>query len=80
MSYVFSWSWFGIGILIVLLGAALTVWYRPIANAFGDGVSGYERYRLWGLIACGVGIIVTLNLHSLLLNWFFGMLFGSIIK
>ena len=75
MDYTFSWSWFGIGMLVLFAGAALVVWYRPIADNFGSGVSSYERYRLYGLIACGLGLLVMLNIHTLLLQWFFGMLF-----
>ena len=68
MEYVFSWSAFGIGVLILLAGAALTIWYRPIADNFGSGVVSYERYRMWGLITVGVGLLVMLNVHTLLLS------------
>ena len=74
MEYTFSWGWLGIGVLILLAGAALTVWYRPIADNFGSGVVSYERFRLWGLIGVGVGILVMLNLHILLLGWMLGFL------
>ena len=77
MEYTFSWGWFFIGILTLLAGSALTVWYRPVADNFGSGVSSYERYRMWGLIACGVGLMVMLNIHTILLTWFLGMLFGG---
>ncbi len=75
MTYTFSWSWFFIGIIITILGGALVAWYRPIADNFGSGVSSYDRFRLWGLIACGVGLIVMLNLHTLVLQALFGSLF-----
>ena len=78
MEYSFDWSWFGIGILVLLAGAALVVWYRPIADNFGGGVSSYDRYRMFGLIGCGLGLLVMLNVHTLLLGWFFGLLFGSL--
>ena len=61
MTYEFSWTWFGIGFLILLAGAALTVWYRQIADNLGSGVSSYERYKLWGLIGCGIGLLTMLN-------------------
>jgi hypothetical protein len=77
MEYTFSWGTFFVGMLILLAGAALTIWYRPIADNLGSGVSSYDRYRLVGLIGCGVGFIVMLNLHSLILGWLFGMLFGG---
>ncbi len=77
MEYTFSWGWFGIGLLVLAASVALTVWYRPIADNFGSGVASYERFRLWGLIGCGIGFIMMLNLHTLLLGWFFSMLFHS---
>lgn len=77
MDYTFSWSWFGIGILVLLAGVALTVWYRQIADMFGSGVSSYERFRMWGLIGCLLGFVVMLNIHTLLLGWFFSLLFGG---
>lgn len=77
MEYTFSWGTFFVGAIILLIGAALTIWYRPIADSIGHGVSSYDRYRLVGLIACGLGLIVMLNLHSILLGWIFGMFFGG---
>ena len=77
MDYTFSWAAFFIGALILLVGAALTAWYQPIADNLGSGVSSYDRYRLAGLIACGVGIVVMLNLHTVILGWIFGMFFSN---
>ncbi len=68
MEYTFSWGAFFVGILILLAGAGLTVWYRPIADNFGGGVGSYDRYRMWGLIGCGIGLLVMLNVHTLLLS------------
>jgi hypothetical protein len=76
MIYTFSWGWFFIGIIVLAASVALTVWYRVIADNFGNGVSSYDRYRLWGLIGCGLGFIVMLNLHTYLLVLFFSQLFG----
>ena len=77
MDYTFSWAAFFIGALILLVGAALTAWYRPIADNLGSGVSSYDRYRLAGLIACGVGIVVMLNLHTLILGWILDLFFSG---
>ncbi len=76
MEYTFSWASFFIGILILLVGGALTLWYQPIADNFGSGVSSYDRYRMWGLITCGVGIIVMLNLHTVILTAIFSKIFN----
>jgi hypothetical protein len=77
MGYTFSWSAFFFGFLILLAGSALTIWYRPLADHLGRGVASYDRYRLAGLIACGIGFIVMLNLHTLFFSWFFGLFFGG---
>ena len=76
MEYTFSWNWFFIGTLILIAGAALTIWYRPIADNIGGGVGSYDRYRLWGLAGIGLGLITMLNLHTLLLYGFFSMIFS----
>ena len=75
MEYTFSWGAFFVGILILVAGAALTLWYRPIADNFGSGVSSYDRYRMWGLIACATGVVVMLNLHTLILTALLGSFF-----
>ena len=77
MDYTFSWAAFFIGALILLVGAALTLWYRPIADTMGGGASSYDRYRLVGLIACIVGLVVMLNLHTVILGWIAGMFFSG---
>jgi hypothetical protein len=75
MSYEFSFGSFFIGLLILTIGAALVRWHRLIADNMGSGVVSYERYKLWAFITCGVGVLVMLNLHALILGWFFSMLF-----
>ena len=75
MEYTFSWSWFFIGILVFLASAALVVWYRPIADNFGSGVGSYDRFRMWGLIGCGIGFIMMLNLHTVILRLIFSQFF-----
>ena len=53
------------------------MWHRQLADMFGGGVGSYSRYQLYGLIACGVGIVVMVNLHELLLLTFFSLFFGG---
>ena len=76
MDYTFSWGWFFVG-LIVLVAAVLFIrFHQVIADNMGGGVGSYERYRLYGLIACAVALIVMLNIHSTVLTWFFGLFFN----
>jgi hypothetical protein len=77
MEYTFSWTMFFIGMLIVGASVALIVWYQPIADSFGYGVTSYERFRLYGILGCLLGFIVMLNVHTLLLYWAFGLFFGN---
>ena len=74
--YEFSWSWFFIGTLVTAASAAVVVWYRPISDAMGSGASSYDRFKFWGVIGVLVGFIVMLNVHTLLLGWFFNSLFN----
>ena len=75
MTYEFSFASFFIGLLILVAGAAFVRWHQVIADNMGSGVASYERYKLWAFITCGVGLVVMLNLHIVLLGWFFSMLF-----
>ena len=77
MEYTFDWGAFFLGILILAASGALVIYYRPIADNFGSGAASYDRYRIWGLIGCGLGLVVMLNLHTFLLTLFFPQLFGG---
>jgi hypothetical protein len=78
MQYEFSIGSFFLGLVILIVGAAFVRWYQPIADNMGSGVASYDRFRLWALITCGVGFIVMLNLHTLILTWFFSLLFPGV--
>ena len=78
MVYEFSWASFFMGIIIIAAGAAITIWHRPLADTFGGGVGSYSRYQLAGLITCGVGAVVMINLHSMLLVAFFSLFFRGL--
>lgn len=73
--YTFSIGWFFLGMLIMALSAAVVVFHRPLADNLASGVSSYERFKLWGLIGCGVGLLVMLNLHTLILGIIFDAIF-----
>jgi hypothetical protein len=78
MTYEFSLSSFFIGLLILIVGAAFVKWHRNIADNLGSGVSSYERFKLWAFIACGLGLIVIVNLHSFIINWLVDLIFPSL--
>ena len=68
---------FLIGLGIVIAGVLFIKWHRVIANEFGGGMGSYERYKLWGLIACGFGLLLMVNLPAFLLELVLGGIFGK---
>ncbi len=72
--YELSISSFFIGLLILGAGVALMRWHQWVADNFGGGVGSYERYKFWALVTCGVGFIVTVNLHTVLLGLFVNLI------
>ena len=74
--YEFSFGSFFIGLIILAVGAIGVVYHQKIADSFGSGVSSYDRFKLWALVVCGVGIAVMLSLHTIVLNWFINALFN----
>ena len=65
--YEFSIGWFFMGLIILAAGIAFVKYYQWVADNFGGGVGSYERYRLCALITCGLGLVVMINLHTLIL-------------
>ena len=65
--YEFSIGWFFMGLIILAAGIAFVKYYQWVADNFGGGVGSYERYRLFALITCGLGLVVMINLHTLIL-------------
>lgn len=76
MRYEFSIESFLLGLLILAAGVAFVKWYQKIADNFSGDIASYDRYRLWAFITCAVGIVIMLNVHTMILTWFFDMLFG----
>jgi hypothetical protein len=77
MEYEFSAGWFFTGFIVLLIGVAFVKWHQWVADNLGSGVASYERYKLYAFITCGLGFIVMLNLHTLVLRWFFSLFFPS---
>jgi uncharacterized membrane protein YidH (DUF202 family) len=74
MEYEFSIGSFFIGLIILATGVAFVRWHQTVADNFGSGVSSYDRFKLWAFITCGVGLIVMINLHTVLLRAFFNLI------
>jgi hypothetical protein len=78
MTYEFSIGSFFIGLLILGAGIAFVRWHQVIADNLAGGVSSYDKAKLWAFATCGIGFIVMLNLHTLLLQAFFSLFFHNI--
>lgn len=76
MHYELSMGAFIVGVIILAIGIAFVRFHQWIANSFGGGIGSYERYKLYALVICALGFIVMVNLHAMLIEWFFGMLFN----
>ena len=68
MEYEFSLGSFFTGLIILAVGVVFVRYYQWVADNFGSGVASYDRYRLYGFIACGLGLVVMVNLHALILG------------
>lgn len=77
MEYEFSFGWALIGLLVMIVATVVLRFHQPIANAMGGGVVDYDRYKLYSLIALGVGFLTMLNLVPLLLFMIASSLFGG---
>lgn len=75
MNYTFSLGWMFGGIAIVIAGGLIVIFYRQIAENLANGVSSYERVKLFGVITIIVGLLVTANLHTFLLGLIVQLLF-----
>ena len=75
MTYEFSLGSFFLGLLILAIGVAFVKWHQQVADNFGGGVSSYDRYKMWAFIVCGVGLVVMVNLHVMILTWIFTTFF-----
>jgi len=77
MQYEFSFVSFGFGLVIVIVGILFMRFHQVVADNLGSGMSSYDRYKLWALITCIVGLLVTFNLHWFLLGNLLLMVFPN---
>lgn len=78
MEYSFSGFWFFIGIMVIVAGACLVRFYKEAADGIGRGVMDYERFKLAGVIACGAGILISLNIHMFVIGFLVQLIFGGV--
>ena len=76
MEYEFSLSSFFIGLIILVVGVLFVRFHQWVADNFGSGVASYDRYKLYAFIACGLGLVVMVNLHVVVLSAIFESIFS----
>ena len=57
------------GLVIFIIGALIFIFYRPISENIAHGVSSYDKIKLVGIITIGVGFLVMVGLHLVILNF-----------
>lgn len=77
MDFTFSFGWMAGGIAITIAGVLIVVFYRQIADNLVNGVSSYDKVKLFGIITAIVGLLVTANLHTLIITLVWNLLFGG---
>ena len=78
MDFTFDFGWMVAGLAITAVSGAVVIFYRQIADNLANGVSSYDRVKLFGIIGVVVGLIVTMNLHTLILTFVFRLVGGGI--
>ncbi len=68
MNYEFSLGSFFVGLLILIAGVVFVRFHQWIADNFSSGTNSYDKFKLYALIACGLGLIVMVNLHTVILG------------
>ena len=77
MEYEFSLGWMFGGLLIALAGGLIVIFYKQVADNLANGVSSYDRVKLFGIITAVVGLLITANLHTFILKLLVNLLFGK---
>lgn len=76
MDFTFSLGWMFGGLAIALTGGLIVIFYRQIADNLANGVSSYDKIKLFGVIAIVIGFLIAANLHILILTFITKILFG----
>lgn len=68
MDFTFSIGWVFGGLVIAGIGGLIVVFYQKIADNLVSGVRSYDKVKLFGVITVIVGLIIAMNLHTLILT------------
>lgn len=68
LDWSFNVGWLIAGLVITIGGGLMVYFYRQISENFANGVTSYDKVKKYGVITIIVGVIVTANLHTLILD------------
>ena len=77
MDFTFDFGWMIGGLVIAAAGGAIVFFHRQIAENMANGVSSYEKVKLFGVITIVVGLLVTMNLHTFILTLIVNLIRGG---
>lgn len=61
---------------IAIAGGLIVIFYKQIADNLVNGVSSYDKVKLFGTITVVVGLICMANIHTFVLGLIVNLLFG----
>ena len=76
MDFTFDFGWMIGGLVITAAGGAIVFFHRQIAENLANGVSSYDHVKLFGIITVVVGLLITANLHTLILTLIVNLIAG----
>lgn len=77
MDFTYNFGWMVAGLVIAAAGGAIVYFHRQIADNLASGVSSYEKVKLFGVITIVIGLLVTANLHILVLQLIVRLITGK---
>ena len=75
VEWTFNVGWMMIGLLVFAGGGAIVALHQKIADSMMAGTVDYQRVKIVGLIVIGLGMILMMNLHTLMLSWLVNLIF-----
>ena len=75
INWEFSFGWFMCGLAILIAGGLAVIFYRQIAENLANGVSSYDKVKLFGVIGCVIGLLIMANLHTFVLTLLTNLIF-----
>ncbi len=74
MKWSFDPVYFLIGFALLIAGALILKFHQKIADNLAGGMSSYDKVKLFGVIACAVGLLLVSNLHTTILYLIFHLI------